>query len=384
MAPTRTLADSLWPRSAGDAGNRRVFAADGPTQPRLSPPLELPRSPSDLHVVSGGVLGDDGDLRLVHGDFLSRVTLAGAVRWSLSLRAIELELTPPPEPDEDDDPPPGEDAEDEDEERVSHSLPTALRGGRTLITVRHAALIVDPDGRVEDRWLSWEHLCCGPDDSGISPNVTHAGAPIITTPGGEWIVWEEPTARVLSAGAYDILPPALFADGSLALACYAGDGLCRVRPSGERLWRAGPRDADLLPTVNRAQVCAVGSLNDECSLLLSPEGRPKGEHPVPAVFAEYHDMGWIAVGERQVARLDPRGASMWTADLAHGLRWGVYGAIVDRQGRVYVQDDGALLGLDPRGRRLFELRLGDVAGAVFPVADGVFGVVVDGELRFIR
>lgn len=390
MAPPRTLANSPWPRSAGDAGNRRVFAADGPSQPRLSAPIELPRSPSDGMVVSGGVIADDGELRVVHGDYLSRVALDGTVRWSLSLRAIELELVPPPEEADEDElrrraaaAEAGEEEEKAEDRLVSHSLPTALSGGRTLVTVRWAALIVDANGLVEARLTTWEPFGGTTDDSGISPNVTRSGTPIVTMPIGTPIAWEGEAGRELGDFGYDLVPPAIYADDSLALAGYAGRGLCRVRLSGEIVWERAPKDADMLPTVSRAQVCAVGSLNDECSWLVDVDGRQIGIYGHSAIFAEYVDSGWIAATTRWVARLGPRGAELWSAEIAHELRWGVFGPIVDRSGRVYVQGEEWLIGLDPQGARVFALHLGAGAGTVFPAGAGVFAVVVEGALRFM-
>lgn len=367
------IANSLWPRSAGDEGNRRMFVGTGPEVPHLSRPLMLPRSQSDEALVSGGVLGDDSELRVVHGDFLSRVALDGTVRWSVSLPALECKVRQLKTSDECE-----VDGDDgEEEQRTWRSLPTALAGGGTLVSVRHAALIVDADGRLEATMPVLRA-----DNSGVSPAITLRGVPIVTSPLGQVIAWTETGPRALGAFGYDVVPPAVYDDDSLAIAGYAKRGLCRVRLSGEIVWTVQPRDADLLPTIAKSQTCACGSLNDDRSVFVAPNGQQLGEYAHSAVFAD-NGGGWIAATEKRVARLDSIGNEIWAAAISRSLPWPVFGPIVDRVGRVYVQSEDSWIGLDQSGRRVFSLRIGPLAGPVFPAGEGLFAVVVGGALRLL-
>jgi hypothetical protein len=376
------LASTPWPRSAGDAGNRRRFSAVGPAAPRLSEPLFLPAlrpvdtEPSPL---DGGVVADDGALRVVHGDCLSAVELDGTVRWTVSVMALAAAIVRPPEdPDERGEAAPAPVIDDPGPRRRVRSLPTALAGGRTLLGLGDGAVIVDPHGAVEAQ--VWQPLM---DDSGPSLGVTRAGVPILSTIAEGVFAWEPGGLRRLGAFGYDIVPPAIYPDDSLAIAGYSGSGFCRVGLSGERVWSTELKEADLLPTINRSQHAAVGSRNDRCSVLYSAYGDTLGVHPCAAVFAEYNDGGWIAVSDCAVARIDSSANKIWWAEIATSLRWGVLGPIVDLGGYIYVQDGESLIALDPNGTARFSLWLGKSVGPVFPVGPGRFGVVADGVLRFI-
>jgi outer membrane protein assembly factor BamB len=385
----RVLASTLWPRSAGDAGNRRWFGADGPRAPRLSAPYFLPAlrtADPDPSPIDGGVIADDGALRVIHGDCLSSVALDGAVRWSVSVRELDAAIVIPPAP-------PRADAEDRGERsgvdaalaeaeegagRLTRSLPTALAGGHTLLGLTRGAVIVDARGRVVAE-VAQELM----DDSGPSPCVTAAGVPVLTTIAEGVFAWEPAGLRRLGRFGYDVVPPAVYGDDSLAIAGYAGSGFCRVRLSGEKVWATELAEADLLPTISSSQHAAVGSRNDRCSALYAASGETLGIHPCAAVFAEYPDGGWIAVSDCAVARIDKSARKIWWAEIATSLRWGVLGPIVDPAGMIYVQDGESLVALDPGGTAKFSVWLGKSVGPVFPAGPGRFAVVADGVLRFI-
>lgn len=378
-----SLARTLWPRSCGDAGNRRTFAADGPTRAALSRPVALGPPPvAGSFSVSSGVIADDGALRVLHGDLLSSVGLDGAVRWTVALADIS---PPSDEPGPDDDGYDEHDAAADDEPpqppgRLQRSLPTALTGGRVALAVQSGVVILDADGRVVDR--ATQTMI---DDTGLSLNVTAAGTLLLPTICLQMYAWDAAGLRKLagSGRGYDQVAPAVFADDSLGIADYAGDGYLRVAIGGGRIWTADLRGADQAPTVARTQRSAVGSANDGCSIIVSERGETLGVHPHAAVFAEYADDGWIAQSRDGVARLDERGASMWRAALAVRHR-GVDGPIVDRRGVIHVHGERELVAFDPHGRRLWSLALERCDGPVFPAGPGRFAVVVDGALRFVE
>ncbi|MCY1060004.1 hypothetical protein [Nannocystis sp. SCPEA4] len=319
---------------------------------------------------------------MLHGDLLSSVGLDGVVRWTVAL----ADISPPApieelEPD-DEWPDTGDAADDGPPEppgRLQRSLPTALTGGRVALAVENGVVIVDADGRVVDRVT--RTLI---DDTGLSLNVSATGTLLLPTSCDGTYAWDAEGLRKIagSGRGYDQVAPAVFADDSLGIADYAGDGYLRVALGGGRIWTANLRDADQVPTVARAQRSAVGSANDGCSIVVSKRGETIGVHPHAAVFAEYSDGGWIAQSDGGVARLDERGAQIWRVviDVRHR---GVDGPIVDLRGAIYVHCEGSLVTLDQHGRRLWSLRLGRCDGPVFPAGPGRFAVVVDGALRFM-
>lgn len=384
------LASTLWPRSAGDAGNRRRFAAIGPRAPRLSAPFFLPAlraADSEPSPIDGGVIAEDGSLRVIHGDCLSAVELDGTVRWTRAVRDLDAAIViPPVAAIVADDADQGVEGEDRSEEvavpagppRLVRSLPTALAGGHTLLGVTRGAVIVDARGEVVAQ-VAQELM----DDSGPSPCVTGAGVPVLSTIAEGVFAWEPGGLRRLGTFGYDVVPPAVYRDDSLAVSGYAGRGFCRVTLAGEVVWTTELAEADLLPSINSSQHAAVGSRNDRCSALYGASGATLGIHPCAAVFAEYPDGGWIAVSDCAVARIDSSANKIWWAEIATTLRWGVLGPIVDPEGMIYVQDGESLVALDADGTAKFSVWLGKSVGPVFPVGAGRFAVVADGVLRFI-
>jgi len=379
------LASTLWPRSAGDAGNRRRFAATGPRAPRLSAPFFLPAlraADSEPSPIDGGVIADDESLRVIHGDCLSAVELDGTVRWTRAVRDLDAAIVVPPAQVVDEEGEAGEDdggaIEPERPPRLVRSLPTALAGGHTLIGVTRGAVIVDGRGEVVAQ-VAQDLM----DDSGPSPCVTGSGVPVLSTIAEGVFAWEPGGLRRLGTFGYDVVPPAVYRDDSLAISGYAGRGFCKVTLAGEVVWTTELAEADLLPSINSSQHAAVGSRNDRCSALYGASGATLGIHPCAAVFAEYPDGGWIAVSDCAVARIDSSANKIWWAEIATTLRWGVLGPIVDPEGMIYVQDGESLVALDADGTAKFSVWLGKSVGPVFPVGAGRFAVVADGVLRFI-
>jgi outer membrane protein assembly factor BamB len=322
--------------------------------------------------VNGGVLAEDGSLRLTHHGRLSRLSRDGKLAWTVDLSTFEPTVHSAGPEDS------AADSEAAAGRAFHHSLPTALAGGRTLVTTGRMALVFDADGRLER-----SVQVGGLDDSGPSPNVSSAGEALLTTVSGELLLWHEDRTRPVGEFGYDLLPPALYADDSMAISGYEGAGFCRVRPTGEILWQTSLREADLMPTVSRAQLAAVGSLNQERSAFYAEDGQELGSYERPAVFAESLDGGWIALAWDSVARLTSAGKTIWRASVETEPDWGSHGPVVDGRGHVYVQDGEHLVGLDPDGTPAMRVRVGAGAGPVFPVAPGVFGAIVGPELLLI-
>ena len=221
----------------------------------------------------------------------------------------------------------------------------------------------------------------GLDDSGLSPNLTHDGALLTGSPIGDLYRLDADGWRSLGAFGYDIVPPTLYEDGSLAVAGYAGKGLCRLAPDGQLRWQAAPRHADLPVTINGAQVAAVGSLNDDRSWFVDPDGHSLGEYGHAAVFAEYADGGWAALSSGRLARLTPDGQERWGQPLDVRLTWSTSQPIVDADGRHYVATVGGIVCYDSAGRLVFTTTLGPSQPyAVSIIAAGALACLVGSEL----
>ena len=258
-----------------------------------------------------------------------------------------------------------------------HSAPLALNGGDVILTLAHHAVRYDGQGWLRARL----RVADGLDDSGSAPNLTRDGALLTGSPIGDVYRLDADGWRSLGAFGYDILPPTLYEDGSLAVAGYAGKGLCRLSPDGHLRWQAAPRHADLPVTVNRAQVAAVGSVNDHRSWFVDPDGRGLGECGHAALFAEYPDGGWAALSSGRLARLTPDGHERWGRPLAVRLTWSTSQPIVDAAGRIYAATVGGIVCYDSDGRLVFTTALGPSQPyGVSMIADGTVACLVGSEL----
>ena len=65
------------------------------------------------------------------------------------------------------------------------------------------------------------------DDSGFSPNLTNNGHLIVTGINGEVLNLNASGIKLLDASCYDILPPAVYPDNSLAIAGYSPGQDCK-------------------------------------------------------------------------------------------------------------------------------------------------------------
>lgn len=344
-------------------------------------PLTAPQASPGIIRIAGGAVASDGSLRVVLRGMLFAIDPATRlIRWARDLR--DLALRPGSEHDDDDD----DDAEVPEEEAPptpAVSLPAILEGDRTLVTVSATGIILDAHGELCDRVAVPMS-----DDSGPAPNTDLEGRPIFTTIDGDVHVWHaEGLHRVGGGFGYDIVPVAVFTDGTLAISGYAGRGFCRVGSDGATIWRSDLADPDLLPTVSRAQHAAVGSLNERCSAVFDPEGRRIATYPAAAVFAEYEaDRGWIALGTDSLARLTPAGQVVWRHPLctASTLRWGCYQPIVDAVGTIYVATDDGIAAFDGSGARCAKLSLGGSPMPLFPVRAGLMATIVGDTLLLIE
>lgn len=350
------LAQTVWPRSGQDQGNRSKVDVAGPSQPNICFQLGLPQGePQDKRLTrSGGiVVVGDGSLRVAKGGFVSAISQEGEMSWVKQL--LNDAATPTP----------------------YHSAPLALGHADVLLTLQDSYVIIDGHGERRQHVKFDDYL----DDSGPSPNLTLDGRLIITSPIGEVSLASGQGSQNVGNFGYDIVPPALFDDGSLAISGYAGEGFCRVALDGELIWQSSLGDADLLPTVNQQQFSAVGSLNDGISAIFSPSGEKIGQYGQPAVFADYIDGQWIALSNESIARLSPAGEVIWQHPLETAIRWGALQPIVDQEGRIYTAAKDGIICFDAKGSICFTFPTnGEIASSLSMIAPSKLAFIVANQL----
>ena len=369
---------SIWPRSGGDSGNRSQISVAGPSAGQIAKriPLGDGLSTRVTGYIAGGAIAGDGSMRLVFGTKLYALSPDGAVLWHRRLADYIVHKDSNESLEE-------EDLEENDPEEDSewpffHSLPCITDTTNTLVTMPNTALIFDDHGE-----LVAQTEIMRVEDSGLAPNCDLYGTPLLTTVHGFIYAWEQIGLHELGDFGYDIVPVAMFNDNSFAVAGYSHTGLCRVRRDGSLVWQSDLEDADCLPTVNHSQQVAVGSLNDELSMIFAPDGQTIGTYHKPAVFAAYLDEGWIALSKDALARLTPTGQILWQHRITSEMRWGSYQPIVDSSGNIFVVDGSHVVCFQSDGHVHFRLDVGAVPGPLFPIREGMFGCAVGNELIFV-
>jgi outer membrane protein assembly factor BamB len=350
------LAKSIWPRSGGGPGNTSKVECLGPVSGHLAWTVALPASKERItdKSIGGVVTCSDGSLRVTHNGSLFAVTVGQGIDWQVPLLGGDNSY---------------------------HSLPVALDDDATLVTLTRAIIVVDVQGTVRTR-IETEDLSL--DDQGPSPCVTESGTLVISSPTGEVMWLDGAVWRPIDVFGYDILPPAVFADGTLAISGYSGSGYCRIELSGRSVWKAELADPDLLPTVASNQCSAVGCLNYKVSIFVSPRGEVLGRYARAAVFAEHNSGGWVALSDGCIALLGSTGNVIWQKDIPIKRTWGACQPVVDSQGNIYAPIEGGVVGFDPDGDERFRYRLsGAQPDSLSMIAPGKLAFVIDNHLAVI-
>lgn len=345
------LAPSVWPRFGGDQANRSRVSVPGPHTPPRWQTISLTNAAEpNQQELSSVIAMPDASLRVCHRGRLSAVTLDGTILWQRDLcQFVEKEASITP-------------------------LCTGLASGETLHFLQGSVLTVDARGqtRVQADLPTYDGFC--------SPNLTYHGFPLTVSAVGRVSVLQSTGWQsVREDFGYDVATPAVYPDNSLAIAGYAGTGFCRVSLDGQLYWTTPLKDADLLPTINQAQIAAVGSLNDQVSAFFTPEGEQLGEYQHAATFAEYVDGGWIALSKHRLARLTVEGKELWSFPVnpMRSWSWGSHQPIVDRDGYLFVRQAQSFLCCDAQGTPVFEVPLPEAAELCFVsiIAPGVLAYV---------
>ncbi|MGE3725945.1 MAG: hypothetical protein AB7I41_10375, partial [Candidatus Sericytochromatia bacterium] len=194
------------------------------------------------------------------------------------------------------------------------------------------------------------------DDSGFSPNLTHDGQWVFSTiDTGLLFLQETEFRRSKAVYGYDLLPPAIYSDGHLAVADYAGVGFCRVNLWGEIQWHSQDNGFDGLVSLNQWDQAAVS--NGRQSVFFDQQGHILGAYEKGACFAVY-GTGWIALSENTLASLDSRGYILWEKKYSPPFQHLCLNQpITTQNGLIYVVDQKNILCLDKNGKTVFELAL---------------------------
>lgn len=373
----------LWSRTGGDRGNCSQSPLPGPRQGYIWRRIPLTNgSLSAEHGtfprLAGGAVAADSSLRVAFRGMVYAFSAEGMLRWSHDLSDAVIV----PEGWNDADPDSQEELLDEEATvepyvLAYHSLPTLIDTD-TIITCSNTALRFDHTGRLI-KCIEASLV----DDSGLAPNYDCYGTPILTSIGDGVSRWEGDTLHTLGFFGYDIPPVAVFADNSLAIAGYARKGLCRVTQNGQIVWQTTITDADIVPTINRQQYTAVGSLNDARSFFVTPEGTIVADYPAAATFAVTHDDGWIALTHNHVACLSLTGTVRWSSP-TDTPQWYRHQPIIDREGRIYITERQHITALTMAGDKLFSLPVDHYPGPLFPTSPNSMATVIGDDLIFLR
>ncbi len=404
------LANSIWPRSGGDRGNRAHVNVKGPSVGKIIKKIALPFDGVSINnLIRGVVVAEDGTLRVVSNGSLSAITLEGEILWSLPLAQYDILDEEDDEGEDFDDDEHNEDEDFEDEEfedqdfedahvsnilrqhtqtdedlddrYVYHSIPVALANNQTLVVLQQVLLVFDDKGQVVHQF---DIADLSPDDSGLSPNVTNTGELILTSTQGHAYLFDNESIHELGLFGYDIRPVAMFDDNTFLISGYSELGVCRVRLDGKIIWDTGLRDADLLPVVNSRQYSALGSFNEEFSAIYTSRGELYGRYPRPAIFSEYLNGEWIAFSESHIARLQANGKVIWEQEIdAIGLLLR-HQPIIDIDGTIYLVDNEFLMSFNSEGKRLLKLKVGSDVSPLSFVKEGLIAYVKGDKLIIIE
>ncbi len=350
------LAQSVWPRFGGDQANRSRVPVPGPhTTPRWHTISLANATEKSKHQQSSVIAMPDESLRVCSMGVLSAVKLDGTILW-------QLDLSPFVEKDV-----------------VITSLFTALSSGKTLHFLMYTVLTVDARGN------AYMYSVLPSYDGFCSPNLTYSGFPLTVSAEGKVSVLKNTVWQPIREDfGLDIATPAVYNDNSLAIAGYFGTGLCRVFLDGQICWTTSLLQADLLPTINHAQIAAVGSRNDHLSAFFTLDGKQIGEYPHAALFAEYVDGGWIALSKQRLARLTVNGKEIWSIPVNTVRSWsfGAQQPIIDRDGYIFVRQARSFLCCDEQGSKVFEVALPEASEhcCISIIAHGVLAYVQQNEL----
>lgn len=357
------LAPSPWPRTGADSANSAATPINGPSVVRMVQHITLPRARNHLHkqLPAGALVAGDRSLRVVSDGFLSAVEETGALRWTLDLHTL-----------------------DSDRERpFFHSFPVILADGDTVILVRHTLVRLDQEARqvarVEDNSLL--------QDSPLSPNVTSGGDIVVASLLGALVVWQQDGLRQLAIDGlgYDLETPSLFADDSLAVAGYAGRGLCRINLDGTVRWQTTHKDFDLVPCIGPDQCVAAGSANGSFSAIFSADGGRLGIYNHAAMFAVHPNGGWVARSGHEVALLTPTGRCLWCHSVGRGDLLSACAPLVDGVGRIYIRHPEGVVCYEANGNVLFDYPVAFATSAPLSlIAEGVLALVAEHQLLLLR
>ena len=256
------------------------------------------------------------------------------------------------------------------------SAPLALKGGWAVVNGRRTSYLFSPSGVCS---RTWHFPVPGLDDSGPSPTLAQ-GRILFSGIDGQIWVDEGDTVRELGAFGYDVLPPAVLANGDLAIAGYAFSGPTLCNQDGKVKWRRPDLQySNSLVVVNRFGEIAYSDQNEKQTHVFDTFGNLVLRLPFAATLSEHID-GWLAVRRGSLALIARDGRELWQTPLDVFPKFGLEQAVSDSTGQTYVSCPGGVVRLDRGGEPTLHLGLGNARPTNLALGrDGVL-FVLDGRL----
>lgn len=350
------LDNSACPRTGYDIRNSSNAKVSGPKKGIVKNtfPLYVEKNvrPNKKERKCGIVTQSNGNIIISNNSNLYCLTLDGTIIWRKTL------------------------LEPNGEKIISHSSPLALADGYIAINTRRSLIIYNSLGDIIEQIPCYLYDL---DDSNYSPNITNNGEIVVSCIDGDILMLCDSEMVKIGCYGYDVPPPSVYSDDTLAISGYRYMGFCKTAADGEVLWKSDLKDADLLNCINSSGYCAVGSKNDDKSCVYSSDGTKVAEYKSASLFAEYIDNGWIAANG-SINRLDKYCNTIWSFNLDASYLL----PTVDANKDIYITTSNGIACLDKDGNILFNLDLGGEPNAYAIVANGVIAALIDNKIFVIE
>jgi hypothetical protein len=195
------------------------------------------------------------------------------------------------------------------------------------------------------------------DDSNISPNISDEGLISLTGPAGNLAFLKNGKIIKIADRGYDVLSPPFYPDNSM-LAVFYYNAIYRIDLKGNQIWKNDYKEADMVATINKNNICAVGSKNNKESIIISSSGDIISKYNRPALFSEYSEDEWIALSSDKLAKINNSAEIIWEYKFEEEIKvkWGEPKPIIDKNLNVYALTSKGLLALDKNGNVLYNLK----------------------------
>jgi hypothetical protein len=260
------------------------------------------------------------------------------------------------------------------------SAPTLLPGGELCVIMQGGVAAISVRGD-----LIGSARVDLVDDTGDSPNFDKNGNALLTTIGGDLLRWSATTAaleEVRSGLGYDLVCPAVLADGRLLVSAYCDAGLCLLDPTGDTIWGGVLENADLVPTFSHRGLCLAGSLNGNTSVAVTADGVVVWTFPEAARFASHPSGLLVAASVSALTAMDDYGKTHWSFRLPDSESLPL-GHFVCEDSNVVCATRHKCFAVTPPGKLLWSLDFEAITSAPTPLSTGGIALVADGRLVIV-